>query len=68
MPEEKVFDCYAKFRYRQPDQKVRVEVLDDKNIKVDFCVKQKAITEGQFVVLYDQNGICLGGGVIDRKF
>ena len=68
MPEEKVFDCYAKFRYRQPDQKVKVEILDDKNIKVDFFEKQKAITEGQFVVLYDENGICLGGGVIDRKF
>ena len=67
-PKEKVFDCYAKFRYRQPDQKVKVEILDDKNIKVDFFEKQKAITEGQFVVLYDENGICLGGGVIDRKF
>ena len=68
MPEQKVFDCYAKFRYRQPDQKVKVEILDDKNIKVDFYERQKAITEGQFVVLYDENGVCYGGGIIDRKF
>ena len=68
MPEQKVFDCYAKFRYRQPDQKVKVEILDDKNIKVDFYERQKAITEGQFVVLYDENGVCYGGVIIDRKF
>ena len=68
LPEQKVFDCYAKFRYRQPDQKVKVEILDDKNIKVDFYERQKAITEGQFVVLYDENGVCYGGGTIDRKF
>lgn len=67
-PEEKEFDCYAKFRYRQPDQKVHVEVIDDK-IKVTFYQKQRAITPGQFVVLYkDYNGesICLGGAVIDE--
>ena len=68
LPEERVFDCYAKFRYRQPDQKVKVEILDDKKIKVDFYERQKAITEGQFVVLYDENGVCYGGGTIDRKF
>ena len=68
LPEQRVFDCFAKFRYRQPDQKVKVEILDNKNIKVDFYEKQKAITEGQFVVLYDENGVCYGGGTIDRKF
>ena len=68
LPEQKVFDCYAKFRYRQPDQKVKVEILDGKNIKVDFYERQKAITEGQFVVLYDENGVCYGGGIIDKKF
>ncbi len=65
-PEEKEFDCYAKFRYRQPDQKVHVTLVNDSDIKVDFYEKQRAITPGQFVVLYDENGICLGGGTIDR--
>ena len=68
VPEQKEFECYAKFRYRQPDQKVRVTILDDKHIKVDFAEKQRAITEGQFVVLYDKNGICYGGGIIHSKF
>ncbi len=67
-PKEKEFECFAKFRYRQPDQKVRVTVLEDRKIKVDFAEKQRAITEGQFVVLYDQDGICYGGGIIDKKF
>ncbi len=68
VPEEKEFECFAKFRYRQPDQKVKVTVLGDKNIKVDFFERQKAITEGQFVVLYTEDGTCFGGGIIDKKF
>ena len=68
VPKEKKFSCLAKFRYRQPDQKVFVEVLDETHIKVDFEQKQRAITEGQFVVLYTEEGICLGGGIINEKF
>ena len=68
IPQAKEFDCLAKFRYRQPDQKVHVTILSDKEIKVDFAEKQRAITPGQFVVLYDEDGICLGGGTIDQSF
>lgn len=68
VPKEKKFSCLAKFRYRQPDQRVSVEVLDDTHIKVDFAEKQRAITEGQFVVLYTEEGLCLGGGIIDEKY
>ncbi len=67
-PEVKEFDCFAKFRYRQPDQAVHVTVLEDNKIKVDFVEKQRAITPGQFVVLYDANGICYGGGIIDEAY
>lgn len=68
VPCEKEFDCLAKFRYRQPDQKVHVTVLEDNKIRVDFAEKQRAITEGQFVVLYQEDGTCLGGGIINEKF
>ncbi len=68
IPKEKKFECLAKFRYRQPDQKVTVEILDATHIKVDFAEKQRAITEGQFVVLYTEEGICLGGGIITEKW
>lgn len=68
LPDKKEFDCFAKFRYRQPDQAVKVTVLDDKHIKVDFADPQRAITPGQYAVLYDADGLCLGGGVIDSSF
>lgn len=64
-PLNTAFDCYAKFRYRQPDQKVNVEILDE-HVKVRFYEKQRAVTPGQYVVLYDENENCLGGGVIDK--
>lgn len=68
LPDKKEFNCFAKFRYRQPDQAVKVTVLDDKHIKVDFAEPQRAITPGQYAVLYDADGLCLGGGVIDSSF
>ncbi len=64
-PKDKTFECYAKFRYRQPDQKVRVTLLSDTTARVDFEVKQRAITPGQFCVFYTDTD-CLGGGVIDQ--
>ena len=63
-PKEREFECFAKFRYRQPDQKVRVRVYDDKHIHIEFDEKQRAVTEGQYAVLYDETA-CLGGGVIE---
>lgn len=57
------FDCTAKFRYRQPDQPVRVTVVGE-GIRVDFLKPQRAVTCGQWVVLY-MGDYCLGGGPID---
>ena len=68
IPIEKEFDCQAKFRYRQPDQAVHVTILDKTNIKVNFKERQRAITPGQFVVLYNDEGVCFGGGIIDKSF
>ncbi|MBR2320728.1 MAG: tRNA 2-thiouridine(34) synthase MnmA, partial [Clostridia bacterium] len=63
-PQQTEFDCMAKFRYRQPDQPVRVHVKQDGGLHIEFYEKQRAVTEGQYAVLYD--GInCLGGGVIE---
>ena len=65
-PDKKEFDCTAKFRYRQPEQKVHVKI-EENRITVTFAEKQKAITEGQWVVFYDGD-YCLGGGIIEEKF
>lgn len=64
-PKERNFDCFAKFRYRQPDQKVNVALNDDGSVYVKFYEKQRAVTEGQYVVFYNDT-MCLGGGVIDK--
>ncbi|KNF10187.1 tRNA-specific 2-thiouridylase MnmA [Gottschalkia purinilytica] len=61
---EKELRCTAKFRYRQPDQVVTVRPLGNNQYKVIFDKPQKSITPGQVVVFYDED-ICLGGGIID---
>lgn len=62
-PENEVFECTAKFRYRQPDQRVKV-TLHNGGCHIDFFEPQRAITPGQWAVLYDGEE-CLGGGEID---
>ncbi|WP_318508715.1 tRNA 2-thiouridine(34) synthase MnmA [Bacillus sp. T3] len=61
------FECTAKFRYRQQDNKVTVEVLGDSNVKVTFHEPIRAITPGQAVVFY-QGEECLGGGIINEVY
>lgn len=56
------FSCTAKFRYRQPDQAVRV-TMDREGCTIDFEQPQRAVTPGQWAVLYD-GAVCLGGGPI----
>lgn len=57
--------CTAKFRYRQQDQGVTLQLLPDGACEVQFDQPQKAVTPGQAVVFYDGE-VCLGGGTIDR--
>ncbi len=64
IPPSTEFECTAKFRYRQPEQKVKVKVTGD-CAEVIFAEKQRAVTEGQYAVFYDETR-CLGGGVIDK--
>ena len=54
--------CTCKFRYRQPDIDVEVDYLDNNMLNLKYK-GSKAVTPGQFCVLYDGD-ICLGGGII----
>ena len=64
-PEKTDFECFAKFRYRQPEQKVSVHINEDGTTLVTFFERQRAVTPGQYVVFYDEE-YCLGGGVIEQ--
>lgn len=65
---EEEFNCGVKLRYRQPDQQTQVFVLDEKIVRLTFKEKQRAVTIGQFAVLYDEDDVCLGGGRICETF
>lgn len=60
------FQCKAKFRYRQSDQDVEVLVRENDCI-ISFDSPQRAVTPGQFAVLY-RGDECLGGGVIEELY
>ena len=58
------YACCAKFRYRQKDHPVFIEVLEDGNINCTYPQGIPAVTPGQQAVFY-QGDVCLGGGVIE---
>lgn len=62
-PVSSSFDCTVRFRHRQKLEKCTVHVSDPQNITITCTNPQRAITAGQFAVLY-KKGVCLGGGVI----
>lgn len=61
------FECMAKFRYRQQDQKVKVSVQEDGSTIITFEEPQRAVTPGQYAVLY-LGDVCLGGAKITQTF
>ena len=60
-------DIECKFRYRQNDNEVHIEVLDEENAIVTYPQKIKAVTPGQQAVFY-KDGELLGGGVIEKTY
>ena len=67
LTDEKIEKCSAKFRYRQPDNNVILEYLDNGNILVKYPQMVKSVTPGQACVLYNGEE-CIGGGIIKEVY
>ena len=63
MPKE--LRCTAKTRYRQPDQAAVLRMTNGGKFSLEFDEPQRAVTPGQYAVVYVGDR-CLGGGVIER--
>ena len=66
LTDQKPEKCTCKFRYRQKDIPITVEYLENNMLKLNYH-HAKAVTPGQFCVLY-QDEICLGGGIIKEVY
>lgn len=57
---------YAKIRYADRAAQAKVIYADDKNVHIKFSEPKNAITPGQSLVIYDEQGYVLLGGVIQK--
>lgn len=64
LTDDRVEECCCKFRYRGQDIPCHVEYLDNNCLKLTYD-SAKAVTPGQFCVLYKDEQ-CLGGGIIEE--
>lgn len=56
----------VKFRYRQPDHKATINMVDGKIVcEYDYY---KAVTTGQEAVFYNKDGLMIGSGTIDEVY
>jgi tRNA-uridine 2-sulfurtransferase len=63
-PPGEPFACTVKVRYRQADQPATHEPRADGTARIEFETPQRAVTPGQYAVLYEGDR-CLGGAVIE---
>ena len=63
-PRRDPFRCTVKVRYRQADQPALFEPLANGTARIVFDQPQRAVTPGQYAVIYDGDR-CLGGAVIE---
>ena len=63
-PRAEPFRCTVKVRYRQADQPALLEPRVDGAARIVFERTQRAVTPGQYAVVYDADR-CLGGAVIE---
>lgn len=59
------YEVFAKVRYSAPPAKAKIYMIDEDKAKVVFDCPQRAVTPGQAVVFYDEDGSVVGGGTIE---
>jgi len=64
-PRSEPFRCTVKVRYRQADQPALLEPRPDGSARIAFERPQRAVTPGQYAVVYEGDR-CLGGAVIEE--
>jgi tRNA-specific 2-thiouridylase len=64
-PPDAELRCTVKVRYRQADQLATLVPQPDGTASIMFDTPQRAVTPGQYAVVYD-NDRCLGGAVIEQ--
>ncbi len=60
-------EAIGKIRYSHKGERCKISLDSDDTVKVEFYEKVRAITPGQAVVIYDNDGFVIGGGTILRK-
>ncbi len=63
---QSISSIQAKIRYRQSHQDCHALELDNGQWQLNFDQAQRAVTPGQYAVLYDKQH-CLGGGIISHR-
>jgi tRNA-specific 2-thiouridylase len=61
-----VIPCGVKTRYRQADLAANVTVRADGGLRLELARAARAVTPGQYAVLYVDEQ-CIGGGIIERR-
>lgn len=61
--DEKEFNAFAKIRYAAKPETCKV-LINENEMHVTFEKEVKSITRGQSLVLYSEEGVVLGGGII----
>lgn len=67
-PAERYPDARCKFRYRSEALPVRLQPTGEDAALLSYPAGYPYIAPGQIACLYDDKGICLGGGVIEATF
>ena len=57
----------AKIRYSDPGSEATVVYSDNNEIRLKFLQPKSAITPGQSLVIYDEQGYVLAGGIIKKE-